>query len=99
MTFDVLLTQKNRKYFAHVRQWPEIIGEGDTEEKALSQAHAELKALLTGGKVVQLDLELNPSDHPWGQFAGMFEDDPDWDEFQTVIQKDREILDVVSTTP
>jgi predicted RNase H-like HicB family nuclease len=93
MTFDVLLTRKNRKYFAHVRQWPGIIGEGDTEEKALAQAHAALKALLTGSKVVQLDLELEPSEHPWHQFAGMFEDDPDWDEFQAAIQRNRQSLD------
>jgi predicted RNase H-like HicB family nuclease len=93
MTFDVLLTRKNRRYFAHVRQWPEVIGEGETEEKALAQAHTELKALLAGGKVVQLDLELEPSEHPWYQFAGMFEDDPDWDEFQAAIQEYRQELE------
>ena len=98
MTFDVLLTQKNRRYFAHVRQWPEVIGEGETEEKALAQARTELKALLVGGKLVQLDLELEPSEHSWYQFAGMFEDDPDWEEFQTIIQKYRHEVDDASVT-
>jgi len=99
MTFDILLTQKNQKYFAHVRQWPEIIGEGDTEEKALAQARTDLKALLSGGRMVKLDLDLEPSEHPWRSFAGMFDDDPDWDEFQEVIEIYRQSLDSTPTIP
>ncbi|HRV95665.1 MAG TPA: type II toxin-antitoxin system HicB family antitoxin [Anaerolineae bacterium] len=83
MTFDVLLTQKNEKFFAHVRQWPEIVGVGDSEETALSTAREALKALLTGGRIVQLELDVESNEHPWQQFAGMFAQDVDWDAFQT----------------
>ena len=97
MTFDVLLTQKNDTFFAHVRQWPEIIGTGETEEKALAQARFELKALLTGGRIVQLEIETDPTEHPWYKFAGMFVDDPDWDAFQAAMQAYRQEPDQAVT--
>ncbi len=89
MTFDVLLTQKNKKFFAHVRQWPEIIGIGETEETALSKARDDLKSLLIEGRIVQLELEMEPKGHPWQQFAGMFVQDTDWDDFQASVQQYR----------
>lgn len=97
MTFDVLLTQKNQHFFAHVRQWPEIIGQGETEEQALAQARNDLKALLAGGRMVQLDLDLSPTEHPWAAFEGMFATDPDWDAFQQALQENRDSLDELST--
>ena len=93
MTYDVLLTKKDEKFIARVRQWPEIIVEGDTEETVLAQARADLKALLTSGRVVQLDLEIEPDEHPWLKFAGVFAEDPDWDLFQASIQQYRTELD------
>ena len=89
MTFDVLLTQKNEKFFAHVRQWPEIVGAGDSEETALSTAREALKALLTGGRIVQLELDMESGDHTWQQFAGMFAQDGEWDDFQASLQQYR----------
>jgi hypothetical protein len=32
-------------------------------------------------------------EHPWLKFAGMFEDDPDWEEFQAAIEENRRELD------
>ena len=49
MTYDVLLTRKADKYIARVRQWPEIVVEGDSEEEVLRKAQADLKSLLVGG--------------------------------------------------
>ncbi len=89
MTFDVLLTQKNKKFFAHVRQWPEIVGVGETEETALSKARDALKSLLSEGRIVQLELEMEPNEHPWQQFAGMFAQDVDWNDFQTSVEQYR----------
>jgi len=93
MTYDVLLTKKDKKFIARVREWPEIVVEGETEEEVLSKAQADLKSLLVSGRIVQLDLEVKPDDHPWLKFAGMFADDPDWDEFQESIHQYREEID------
>ncbi|MBE7474224.1 MAG: type II toxin-antitoxin system HicB family antitoxin [Anaerolineae bacterium] len=90
MTYDVLLTKKDEKFIARVRGWPEIVVEGETEEEALVKAQADLKSLLVGGRIVQLDLEVKPDEHPWLKFAGMFANDPDWDNFQAAIQRYRE---------
>ena len=93
MTYDVLLTRKEKKFIARVRAWPEIVVEGDTEEEALCKAQADLQALLMAGRIVQLSLDVKPEAHPWQQFAGMFADDPDWDAFQAAIQQYREEVD------
>jgi predicted RNase H-like HicB family nuclease len=93
MTYDVLLTRKADKYIARVRQWPEIVVEGDSEEEVLRKAQADLKSLLVGGRIIQLELEAEPEAHPWQPFAGMFADDADWDAFQESMQAYREELD------
>jgi predicted RNase H-like HicB family nuclease len=90
MTYDVLVTRKDNKFIARVRAWPEIVAEGDSEEEVLHQAQADLQALLTAGRIVQISLDVESDEHPWRQFAGMFADDPDWDAFQAVIQQYRE---------
>jgi predicted RNase H-like HicB family nuclease len=93
MTYDVLVTKHNEKFMARVRAWPEILVEGDTEEEVLRKAQADLKALLMTGRIIQLELDVKPDEHPWQAFAGMFADDPDWDAFQAAIQRYREDID------
>lgn len=93
MTYDVLLTKKDKKFIARVRQWPEIVVEGETEEHVLAQARADLEALLVSGRIVQLELDVKPEEHSWQQFAGMFVDDPDWTAFQQSIQQYRTEID------
>jgi predicted RNase H-like HicB family nuclease len=93
MTYDVLVTRKEDKFIARVRQWPAIIVEGDSEEEVLRKAQADLQSLLVGGRIIQLELETEPEAHPWQRFAGMFADDPDWDTFQESMRAYREDLD------
>ena len=96
MTYDVLLTKKDDKFIACVQQWPAIVVEGDTEDEVLQKVRADLKSLLVGGRIVQLELDVKPEEHPWQQFAGMFADDPDWEAFQQSIQQYREQIDRAS---
>ena len=93
MTYDVLLTKKSDKFVARVCQWPAIVEESDTEEDALRKVRASLRSLLAGGRIVQLEVEMKPEEHPWLQFAGMFADDPDWEAFQASIREYREEID------
>jgi hypothetical protein len=72
-----------------VRQWPEIVVEGETEENVFARARADLESLLRSGRIVQLELEVNPEAHPWLEFAVMFADDSDWPAFQEAIQQYR----------
>ncbi len=93
MAYDVLLTKKDKKHIARVRQWPEIVVEGETEKDVLTKVRTGLEVLLNESRIVQIDLDTVPTKHPWQKFAGMFADDPDWDMFQESIQQYRENVD------
>jgi len=93
MTYDVLLTKQDDKFVARVCQWPTIVAESDTEEEALREVQANLQSLLAEGRIVQLELDIQPAEHPWQQFAGMFANDPDWEAFQASIRDYREEID------
>jgi predicted RNase H-like HicB family nuclease len=93
MTYDVLLTKKGDKFVARVCQWPAIVAESDTEEDALRKAKISLQSLLAGGRIVQLEVDIKPEEHPWQQFAGMFADDPDWETLQASMREYREEID------
>ena len=93
MTYDVLLTQQDDKFVARVCQWPAIVAESDTESEALRKVQTHLQSLLAEGRIVQLELDTQPEEHPWQQFAGMFANDPDWEAFQASIREYREDID------
>ena len=93
MTYDVLLTKQDDKFVARVCQWPAIVAESDTEDEALRTVQAHIQSLLAGGRIVQLEVDIQPAEHPWQQFAGMFADDPDWEAFQASIREYREEID------
>ncbi len=89
MTYNVFLTKKDEKFVARVCQWPEIMAEGDTEEGTLDMVRRGLRRLLLGGRLVQLDIRPEADEHAWSEHAGMFADDPDWEEFQESIRQYR----------
>ena len=93
MTYDVLLTKRDKKFIARVRNWPEVTVEGDSEAEVLLKAQADLRSLLTNGRIVQLELDVQPAEHPWQGLVGMFADDPDWDKFQESIRQYRAEID------
>lgn len=93
MTYDVWITKKEGKFVAHVCQWAGIAAEGDTEEEALCKVRARIQSLMAGGRIVQLEVDIKPEEHPWRQFAGMFADDPDWEAFQQSIREYRAEID------
>ena len=95
MTYDVLLTKKDEKFIARVRQWPAIVVEGDSEEEVLAKAQTDLKSLLREGRMVQIDLDVQPDEHPWLKWAGLFAEDPDWEAFQESMRQYREEVDKV----
>jgi len=93
MICDVLLTKKDRKFIARVCQYPEIVAEDDTEEGVLAMARVGLKKLLFGGRIVRIDTEVRPYEHPWLKHAGMFADDSDWEPFQESVRQYRKETD------
>ena len=93
MTY-VILRRKNDKYIARVRDWPELIIEETTREAAIDQIKSQLIEYLNQPpEIVQIDLESNDIENPWLKFAGMWADDPTWDEFLAELESYRQEID------
>jgi len=95
MTYDVILRKKHNKYIARVRDWPEVVIEEETREAAITQIKQQLMAYLSQPpEVIHIELEpAAPGEHPWLQFAGMWADDPTWDDFVTEVAAYRQEMD------
>ncbi len=95
MTYEVILRKKQNKYIARVREWPEVVIEEETREAALAQIKQQLMAYLSQApEVVPIELEVRTSaEHPWLRFAGMWADDPTWDDFVAEVTAYRQEMD------
>lgn len=95
MTYDVILRKKQNKYIARVREWPEVVIEEETREAALTRIKQHLIAYLSQApEVISIELEpVEVAEHPWLQFAGMWADDPTWDDFITEVAAHRQEMD------
>ncbi|NOT56422.1 MAG: hypothetical protein HOP18_17630 [Deltaproteobacteria bacterium] len=95
MTYDVILRKKQNKYIVRVREWPEVVIEEETREAALAQIKQQLMAYLSQApEVIPIEIETSPSAaHPWLQFAGMWADDPTWDDFVSEVATHRQEMD------
>ena len=99
MTYDVILRKTKNKYVARVRDWPEVVIEEDSREAAITQIKAQLSAYLSQPpEVIPIDLEpVVHAGHLWLQFAGMWADDPTWDDFVAEVEAYRQEIDEADT--
>lgn len=97
MTYLVLLENRGTDYVAHVPALPGCEVHAGTEQEALEKARQAITARLEKVKVVPLEVEtpVHGMDHPWLRDAGIFKDDPTWDEFQAAIAEYRREIDEV----
>jgi predicted RNase H-like HicB family nuclease len=72
--------------------------EGATREEAVARVQELCQAHLNSGAEV-VTVEVGPSPHPWLPFAGMFKDDPDFQEVQEIIAENRRKMDEDPTIP
>ena len=103
MLFDVLVTQEaNERYTARVLSLPDIVVSGTDERAVLEQVQKALANLHSHSHVVRLDIPDLPgcAADPWLRVAGMWEHDPDWEEFQRAITAYRRMVDAqTDSTP
>ena len=71
--------------------------EGCTREEALQKLRESMDRRLSDGAEL-VPLQVGESEHPWKLFAGMFKDDPLFDEWQRAIVEYRRQVDVDSQT-
>lgn len=90
MLYDVLITQNKRnKYIAQVLSFPQLVVEGDNEVDALEKVRLAIRQKQQEGRLVRLEVpDLLPD--PWLPYGGMWENDPDWDEFEKSLAEARQ---------
>ncbi len=87
----VLVTQRaDRVWIAKLLTWAGFSVEGDSREDALSKLERAIKAQLADGEIAYLDLPLVQAKNPWLAIAGKYQDDPNWDVYQTAIATARQ---------
>ena len=86
--------KKDNGYIARVRDWPELVVEEPTREAAVAQIKEQLIEYLSQPpEVVQIDLKAAAADNPWLKFAGMWADDPTWEDFLAEVETYRREVD------
>ncbi len=72
--------------------------EGATREEAVAKVRQLCQARLSGGAEI-VTVDVGPPPHPWLPFAGMFKDDPDFQELQEIMAENRRKMDEDATIP
>ena len=71
---------------------------GATRDKAIARLRAKIQARLEKGTEL-VELELVASRHPLAEFAGMFKDDPDFEDVLRIMAENRRKMDRDSRVP
>ncbi|MDF5727117.1 MAG: type II toxin-antitoxin system HicB family antitoxin [Rhizonema sp. PD38] len=87
LTYSVLVeAEKDEGYKATVLGLPDCNANGVTREEALINLRQLLTTRLLNSEIVSLEIDNPNFEHPWMKFAGMFKDDPQFDEMQEDIK-------------
>ncbi len=91
MTYEVVVENGRNGYTATVMGWPSCIARAPTREQALARLQEDLSRRLTKVEIVSLDVD--PQQHPMLKFAGVFKDDPLFDDVAEEIEAYRREID------
>ncbi|MEB3179078.1 MAG: type II toxin-antitoxin system HicB family antitoxin [Nostocaceae cyanobacterium] len=75
-TYPVLIQELEDGYKATVLGLPNCESIAETREAALTNLQQVLTEFLAKADIVSLEIELPKREHPWMKFAGIFKDDP-----------------------
>ena len=84
----VLIEKKTEgKYQAVVLGWGECKAEGNSREEVITNISRVVGDRLEKAELISLAIQPPKPEHPWMKFAGMFQDDPQFDEMLEDIQQ------------
>jgi predicted RNase H-like HicB family nuclease len=87
LTYSVLIEEEKEKgYKTTLWGLPDCTAFGTTREEALTNLRQLLTARLGKAEIVSLEIENPNFEHPWMKFAGIFKDDPEFDEVLADIE-------------
>ena len=84
----ILIEQETEgKYQAMVLGWEECKAEGNSREEVITNISLVVGDRLEKSELISLAIQPPKLEHPWMKFAGMFKDDPQFDEMLEDIQQ------------
>jgi predicted RNase H-like HicB family nuclease len=93
MQIPVLVERvKGNGYRARGKDPFTVSARGATRAEALAKLRAKIQTKLKNGTEI-VGLEVGPEPHPLAEFAGMFKDDPLFDDWQKAIAEYRRQVD------
>jgi predicted RNase H-like HicB family nuclease len=96
MTYQVFLQHSGDDgYSATPLSFPDCVAVGKTREEALANLRIALGARLAQGEIVSLEVE--DAEHSWLKGAGLFKDDPTYEEFLAEIEAQRQSTNEAET--
>jgi predicted RNase H-like HicB family nuclease len=87
-------TPKSGGYRATALGLPNCRAKGETRELALQNIQQLLTTRLNQSEIVTLKINSPYQEHPWMQFAGMFQTDPQFEDMLSDIQAYRQEIEV-----
>jgi len=89
-TYDVLVEKAGENgYTARVLAWPDCTVQAPTREEALRYIRTLILERLAKAEIVTLEIKPEEVNHPWLPFAGMWADDPTFDDFVAEMERYR----------
>ena len=94
MTYSAILEDRESDGFtATILGWPGCTATGATREEVLARLRRILRDRLSKAEIVPLEVDAPEEAHPWAKFAGMFQDDPLFDQVVEDIRAYRREID------
>lgn len=85
----LIKNESDGKVSAMVLGLPEYRVESSDRQSALADLQKLIATRLTGAEVVSLEIEIPKKENPWQRFAGVFKDDPSFEQMQEDIAEYR----------
>ena len=93
LNYSILIEAKENGYQATVWGLPDCQVFATTKEEAINNLHELMENRLKNVEIVTQEIESPTTEHPWMKFAGMFKDDPQFDDMLADIEAYRRELD------
>jgi hypothetical protein len=99
MQIPVLVERlKGNGYRARGKEPFVVSARGATREEALAKLRAKIQSRLKNGTEI-VGLEVAPERHPLAEYAGMFKDDPDFEDVLKIMAENRKKMNADPNVP
>jgi predicted RNase H-like HicB family nuclease len=93
-TYKILIEQvADGQSLATVIDFPDCQVTAMTPQAALAKVQTRLTERLASAQIISIEIPASQSSNPWLEFAGIFQDDPDFADIAQAIRAERHISD------